>query len=155
MTPFNKAFNVAVKHMADRVLPRGYDVGADAPSTLEGLKAHYNKIGRILVDSGNSDCTIFADAEVNYAFRAWHDSIHLMYGFPFTLEGEQDVCRIQQAQIKVVYGRTPDAFRFCQLIECEVVGQAVHFEMTGSYLDDQRAFARGYLEANRSDLTKT
>ncbi len=142
--PLDRAFNVAVLHMASRLFPTGFDVAAEAPSTLEELTSHVRKTGRMLVWNGASENTIFADPEVNYAFRAWHDWQHLMYQFPFTLEGERAAAEAQIAQLSRLYDGAALA-RFARLVLCEVVGQAEYKERTGDFPTDQVAFARDWL----------
>jgi hypothetical protein len=56
------------------LFPTGYDVSDDAPSTFRGLCKHLDSGGRMTVYRGGSEATIFADNEVNYAFRAFLDS---------------------------------------------------------------------------------
>ena len=146
--PLDRAFNVAVLHMASRLFPKGFDVAAEAPSTLEELSDHVAKTGRMLVWSGASENTIFADAEVNYAFRAWHDWQHLTYQFPFTLEGEKAAAACQIADIAAIFGQSAAVKRFARLIWCEVVGQAEYKERTGEFPTDQVDFARNWLATN-------
>lgn len=144
--PINKAFNVAVLHMCSRVLPKGFDVSDDAPDTLAKLTAHYKATGRVLVWSGESDNTIYGDKDVNFAFRAWHDAIHIEHQFEFTLSGEAAVCNIQIQQLIKVYGASDAVIEFCELIRAEVVGQAELYARTGAYASDQRAFTIDYIK---------
>ena len=66
---------------------------ADAPSTWTALRNWY-AVARAFppvnfpVFDGGCDSTIYPDAETNYAFRAWHDSIHLANGYSFNREDE-------------------------------------------------------------------
>src|SRR6266404_5349587 len=53
-----------------------------APSSLESLKEQ--SLGSLVVWSGASEGTIYGDAKVNHAFRAWHDSLHLKLNATFT-----------------------------------------------------------------------
>jgi len=144
--PLDQAFNVAVRAMAARLCPRGYDVGPEAPDTFEALVRHVNATGRVLVWNGASEGTIFADPETNYAFRAWHDCSHIIGGFDFTLTGEIKTAALQRQHLRTIYGDGPAAARFGRLVDCEVIGQAEHYLATGSFPTDQRAFAQAYLE---------
>lgn len=142
--PLSVPFNVAVLHIASRVLPCGFDVSADAPQTFESLIAHYEKTGRVLVWNGASDRTIFADSEINFAFRAWHDSKHILGRHLFTREGEIAAMEMQKADIRALFDGQP-ADSFCDLVESEIIGQLEYSESRGGFPIDQAAFARAYL----------
>lgn len=138
--PVDKALNAAIFRMAHILMPAGYDVSEQAPNSFEELAAHYKKTKRILVWSGASDNTIFGDEEVNWAFRAWHDWVHLTQNFPFTTAGEAAACHFQIAQLKKVYGDSQETERWAAIIIAEVKEQTEYFEHTGNFVDDQRAF---------------
>lgn len=149
MQPLSKQFNAAVLTMAGLVLPRGFDVLDDAPQTFEALQGYYDKTGRVAVWSGASDHTIFADREVNYAFRAWHDANHLRFAQPFTLAGEMIVADLQKGQLEKRYGKGRYTDFYKALIEMEVVGQAEYFAEFNKFPEDQMEFALGYMRDNR------
>ncbi len=142
--PLSVRFNVAVIHICGRVLPRGYDVSADAPQDYDSLLAHYLKTGRVLVWNGASGSTIFACPEANYAFRAWHDSKHITASLPFTRDGELAAMELQKADIRALYdGAESDTF--CALLEAEICGQFDYSELRGGFPIEQAEFARAYL----------
>jgi hypothetical protein len=144
--PLSIRFNVAVLAIAAKLFPAGFDVASDAPDTFEKLASHVEKTGRMLVWNGASDNTIFGDAEVNYAFRAWHDWCHLSGGCEFTPEGEMNAALIQIDHIRSVYGYTPDADNMVLLVWAEVVGQVQYHEHhDGQFPTDQMAFVKHYL----------
>ena len=143
--PLDRAFNVAVIHMANRLFPTGFDVSSTAPDTFEKLKAHVATTGRMCVWSGASDATIFDDAEVNWAFRAWHDFCHVFGNYDFTFMGELNAALMMAEQLREVYGCDERSQRFVNIIMCEVVGQTRHFMATGEFVQDQMTFARDYL----------
>jgi hypothetical protein len=151
MHPLSVSFNAAVMTMARMVCRAGYDVAHDgsAPESLAELRAHIAATGRILVDGRNCDATIFADAEHNYAFRAWHDWTHWRYQLPFTIAGETAVALQQIADLRAVYGAGAETEVFSALIWEEIVGQAEHFAATGSFPPNQRVFAEAYLAGER------
>lgn len=143
--PLSVRFNVAVNHIANKVLPRGFDVAADAPQDFESLIAHYKKTGRVLVWNGGSDSTIFACPDANYSFRAWHDSKHITRRLPFTRQGELCAMELQKEDVRRIYdGGTADYF--CTLIDAEIRGQFDYKEKHGGFPLDQSAFTRAYLE---------
>ena len=153
--PLSVAFNVAVLHIVSKVLPCGFDVSEIAPQDFDSLLAHYQETGRVLVWNGASGKTIFADAEVNFAFRAWHDSKHIIARLPFNRAGKFEALAMQKADILACYdGATADSF--CALLDAEIAGQFDYCERYGGFPIDQAAFARVYIQdktrALRSDF---
>jgi hypothetical protein len=149
MKPFSLEFNAACVAMAARVNPGGFlvsgiDTALAAPTSLAELRACEKATGCIVVDSANSYATIFADAEVNYAFRAWHDWTHLRYSAEFNLCGETLVAEMQIRDLAKVYGAS-FAERYKPLIYAEVIGQALYKELTGAFPVEQRAFDKTFL----------
>lgn len=143
--PLDRAFNVAVNHIASRLFPTGYDVADEAPSTLEELTDHLSRTGRMLVWKGASDDTIFADPETNWAFRAWHDYHHAKHQLAFDRDGETEVAKHQMRDIMALYGTGEIAERFCRILHAEIVGMLDYQDMHGDFPADQRAFVEGYL----------
>lgn len=144
MKPLNIQFNAAVLTMASLVLPKGFDVSAAAPSSYEAMRAHIQQTGRLCVSNVNSDQTIFADREVNYAFRAWHDWTHYTYKLPFTLEGEYAVSIQMLRDLAKVYGKQR-AMEFWPFIDEEVNAQAEYLHVTDEFIVDQYQFAVAWL----------
>lgn len=107
-----------------------------APDSFEKLIA--NKTAGLVVWAGASDSTIYGDAKVNHAFRAWHDSLHLKLNAPFTLAGETLVA-LEQARLigSDTYGK---------IILGEVVGQAEYHTKHGKFPVDQMEFMINYLK---------
>lgn len=107
-----------------------------APDTFESLNRH---IGRLVVWSGNSDNTIYGDRHINYAFRAWHDAIHLKLNANFDLEGETRVaieqCRLIQSDFA------------SRIIMLEVVEQVRYFNKYGQFPINQLEFIKKRLYA--------
>lgn len=139
LQPFDKSFNAAVLTMANLCWPRGWNVADKAPESFEELRAEYLATGRITVWSGGSEDTIFGDPEVNYAFRAWHDWVHIGHSLPFTLEGEKEAADIQKRMLHNRYGETNRLW--AQLIDIEVKEQAKYFAEHKRFPDKQRHFA--------------
>ncbi len=149
--PLSRGFNIAVSTIARRVLPCGFDVSDDAPGTYKALTTHYEKTGRVLVWSGASEFSVYACRETNYAFRAWHDSKHILFNLPFDMAGEVEVMRLQQADVRALYdGRQADLF--CAILEAEVIGQGEYNNLYGGYPVDQFAFVAAYLHDPRRAL---
>ncbi len=150
LQPFNRRFNAAVVRIAGELFPTGYDVGANAPDSLESLTAHINAKKRMIVWNGASETSIFADSEINYAFRAWHDWCHWKGQFPFNEAGEREVFNMQSDHIRLFFGDTPESREFIKLLHIEVIAQGDHFRATGEFPHDQMAFTRNYLEKMES-----
>ena len=152
MQPLSRAFNVAVKQIADRLYPCGFDVVDSIPvdfeseTALADFRAYLqSRAWRMAVWSGASDNTIFACPETNYAFRAWHDYHHVTAGLAFDSDGEREVCRRQCADILKLYdGQT--AAHFCAILRAEVIGQLQHQKFNGQFPTDQMTFVRAYLD---------
>jgi hypothetical protein len=144
--PLNLAFNAAVFSMASRVCPMGYDVAYDgsAPESLEALWEHIDRTGRILIDGRNSENTIFADREINYAFRAWHDWTHFILKAQFDLDGEMAVAHRQIEDLALVFGHGPQFRYWAEIIWAEVYGQACYFKQHGVFPVDQMRFTRDW-----------
>lgn len=150
--PVDRGFNTAVLHIASRLFPTGYDVAIDAPDTLEKLSEHIRTTGRMVVSSAHCANTIFDDAEVNYAFRAWHDLYHHMLQAPFTPAGEALVAQVQAWDLVKLYGREKAA-PWCELIDAEVNGQAAYEARHGRFPRNQIAFDLVYLRDPEAALS--
>ena len=169
MEPLSRPFNVIVNAIAAKLYPTGFDVSANAPGNWFDLFDRVYNTGRMTVSNVNSEKTIFADAETNYAFRAWHDHCHLRNrdsiflgsghtrplsngAYPGTFDWAGEVWVYQQMvqDVVKVYGEcSPD---ISKLLEAEVIGQFLHKEVWGDFPNDQMAFTRDYLVAPWSAL---
>lgn len=107
-----------------------------APHSFETLKA--NATSGLVIWAGASENTIYGDASINHAFRAWHDSLHLKLNAPFTFEGEK---RIALEQARLIGSDTLGL-----IIIGEVVGQTEYLNKYGHFPIDQLAFMRNYLK---------
>ncbi len=154
MKPFSTEFNAATMAMANRVCPTGYDIADHAPDNLPDLIDQIERTGRICVSRANSEVTVFGgpdNAELNYAFRAWHDWTHYHIRAEFSLTGEARVAMQQVADLATVYDAA-FAEKYKPLILAEVIGQALYKEFTGEFPIDQRAFDTVFMLAH--GLTK-
>lgn len=142
----DRGFNEAVMTMARRVMPCGFDVADDAPNTYEDLRRHVDQTGRICVWNGASENTIFDDAYVNYAMRAWHDWTHYRYEHDFSLAGEISTALQMMRDLKTVYGDTSKIDWWVLLVWEEVALQATYYNKTGEFVDDQVQFAHDILK---------
>lgn len=71
----------------------------DSPNTYESVRKFWMDEGLFHVFSGGTpvENTIFSSREVQYAYRAWHDSIHMKYEIPFGMQSELAVARLQES----------------------------------------------------------
>jgi hypothetical protein len=146
----DRGFNVAVRTIAARLFPTGFDVTPDegkAPATLAALRHEVAKTGRMLVWSGGSERTIFGCADTNHHFRAWHDWCHLKHGLEFTLEGERAAAHVQAQHLIQRYGvGHTDLHRWLRILYAEVIAQAEHFEYWREFPNNQKGFTARAME---------
>jgi hypothetical protein len=127
-----KALNQEVLNQA-----RGleYIVKDVAPSTEAGL---FNQPS-LVVWAGASENTIYKDAQVNWAFRAVHDALHLKTRLGFTPQEEIEMGRIQASKI--------GSDLIAKLFYIEIAGQAEFYLKTGQFVQDQVKFTMDQLKA--------
>jgi len=112
-----------------RLAPR-FIVSDNAPDTLESLTRQNSS--SLVVWAGASDSTIFGDKSVNWAFRAWHDYLHLKLNAEFNEKGETIVAIEQARQLRNdAQGR---------IITIEVIEQLNYFNKHGHFPVDQLKF---------------
>lgn len=146
--PVCQAFNNLILNIACDLMPEGWDVIENAPDTLDDAIAYYEKHGRVAVDvESKHGCTI-GDPKVHYAFRAWHDLIHILYPeeATFDLKGERWAADRHREEIFKRLGYTQEAIWFGALVEIEIVAQNAYMLRTGNWPRDPRAFAERWLE---------
>lgn len=145
--PLDYQLNSAILEVAARVFPDGFDVSDDAPGTWKELKAHLDAGKRMLVYSGGSESTIYIDPAVNFAFRAWHDHLHWVNNYDFSVDGEVGVCAEQCRVLASMAKDELQAARWCKIIQAEVIGQKLYHRLHDRFPDDQRGFVQAYLNA--------
>lgn len=113
----------------------------DAPSTFEALRAAADACeasgSPLPVWDGGCDRTIYSRPEVNHAFRAWHDKLHLQHGAAFDATGEMALAcaHVEAAR------RAGLSERDCFALFADVWGQFVYaFHHGGDFPNDQAAF---------------
>jgi hypothetical protein len=145
MKPLEPALNAAIILMTHRLLPAGYRVAEEAPSTYEAIASHLDSGNQMVVYSGGSENTIYEDRQVNYAFRAWHDWCHWTGKVALDMEGEVEACQMQCHQLYDVFGFNAQTFRWSTIIKAEVIGQATYYERYQRFPTNQRMFVEHYL----------
>ena len=100
-------FNAAVRRFCNTLFPVGFDCVPDAPDTFSDLAATFTQTGRMVITDKwvPEDHPAFEDAHTYRSFRAWHDWVHLLGGFQFTLAGECGAAKFQKAELAALYGQ--------------------------------------------------
>lgn len=129
MRPLAPRLNERILELAPR-----FTLSDRAPNTFPELCAQ--AAGSLVVWPGASERTIYGCPRVNWAFRAWHDLIHLQLGADFTLEGE---VRVAKEQARLL------GDRLGELVLAEVKGQAEYYQRHGYFPVDQVSFIQNYL----------
>ncbi len=121
----------------------------DAPNTWAELVQwayHASDGDPIPVYSGGCDKTIYSCPEVNHAFRAWHDMLHLFTHSDFSVRGEMVVNRHHQ---HILYERRNEFYLTHEelyAMNCDVLGQVLYYDRYHEYVDDQAAFVYSCVE---------
>lgn len=146
-------FNAMVMTMARKFVPMGWTPREDAPDTLYGVTQMYlaNR-GHMYVWDGASDQTMFDDPEHNYAWRAWHDMVHVQHQFTFTPEGEKLTVVRQITQMFDQYGVSPDTLKWSSWMYADIVGAVEYEQLHGHFPVKQRDFVEAYAKLGRQVL---
>ncbi len=136
--------SAALCEFVRRQAPPHY-ASSDAPSTWLALQLWHNSTASarragetppIPVYDGGSDNTIYPDAETNYAFRAWHDSIHLAnyLGFDYASEVRVGLIHMQQARRAGLSQTDQD------MLIADTIGQITYYQAHKVYVNLQDQF---------------
>ena len=117
---------------------------ADAPQSFEALLAATggNPSAEIPVWNGASESSIYGSDRGNFAFRAWHDRLHVILHAGFDAEGERAVAVAQRDAILRATGDSEAA----EAVWADVWGQFLYERRHGRFPDDQAAFVKTWLE---------
>lgn len=134
--PHDVGLNVAIRTLAQRTLPCGWDqvpTFEEAPTTLDALLAYAAKHGRLCIAEEDSDGTIYDCADTNHHLRAWHDGVHYRHHFAFNGAGEAAAVYVQVAQLGRVYGYNEKTVEWAALLLADILG-LVHYHLrTGEW----------------------
>lgn len=147
MTVFpNTQFDKLILSLAKSHWPQGWDVGPNAPDNFSHLKAEYAARGRITVFNGVCDNTIYGSPEVNYAFRAWHDALHIAHNLGFDTDSEIKVSNHQVQQVRQAQDISwVETHCFSRWVAADVAGQALYYRRHKRFVQNQRAFVEAYM----------
>lgn len=118
-----------------RTAPK-HKVRDNAPNTIQGL----SQAQGLIIWSGASENSIWGSKQANWAFRALHDALHLKTGMGFTVDEEIELGRIQASMYSGL---------LADLVFCEVSAQALHYKITGKFVENQVEFTKAFLKNNR------
>lgn len=113
-----------------------------APDSFARLMTYENTLiaGQPLpVFHGGCERTIYGSPTINYAVRAWHDSLHIKHRLDFIEACECAVGLLQVAAISGAYEK--------RLIWADTIGQTEYYARYGEFVCDQRAFVLAYIAA--------
>jgi len=130
---------------------------SDAPNDFLALRRAFlasSLTGRPLpVSDEHSYSTIYACPETNYAFRFWHDVVHVRLNSAFDIDGEITVARAQLDVLRAA-GWGPGTLEF-ELLHADTLGQALCVTATGSFPPAQECFAlRSVIGSVRSAIQR-
>ena len=122
----------------------------DAPNSYEELMEHYDSLvtgDPIPVGSGGCEHSIYSRPEINQAWRAYHDGIHMVHELDFSLEDEEQVCEIQIEHMRLCskdYGTfTSEDYA---AVRADIIGQAMYYARYKKYVNDQARFVASCLD---------
>lgn len=142
----------ALIRVIDAAPVRAFPVSeSGAPDSLESLRAlssvSSNGTLCIPVLRDHSEGTIWGPPAANHAFRAWHDSHHLVLSTRFDRQGEYATwAHADRALVGAGLDILPRL-----IIRAEIVGQVDYHETWGSFPEDQVAFCRAAVAAMAED----
>lgn len=111
----------------------------DANLSFNYFKEHFKLHGTIPMWYDSNEDNIFGSTEVNAKFRAWHDYMHIVNGFDFSLEGEIKTYHKQQKLLpKMWYWER-------LLLQSEIIGQGIYYTFSDKTIESQRAFALDFI----------
>lgn len=130
--------------------PLGYILSDTPRDNYEDMVTEYHARGLLTVWTGASDETIFGQPYLNWAFRTWHDAVHINLHADFSYEHEIRVqeCQQQEAlQWCKNYGVSEEKTDFILLLlEAEIKGQLDYQLEHGEFPVDQVKFTEEYIE---------
>ena len=118
----------------------------DSFTELKGWASASRPGDSMPVYNGGCDNTIYSHPRYNYAFRAWHDQIHLDLDLGFGKLAEIKVCNehVRQARARsVMVGLNDEDIR---AIYCDVAGQVLYYYKYKEFINDQALFVGACME---------
>lgn len=134
-------FVVAMAQRIVRVTGVNYEESLVAPSTHEEVMIEWRtalETGKpFRVYSGASDCTIYDAPDVNWAFRFWHDYLHVKHNLGMGIRDEMQVGALHWLEVSQEFG---DDSLEAKIIAADTSGQALYHHIFGTFVADQEEF---------------
>lgn len=146
MKPFSKRLNTFIEEWFEQnkdkftIYPESQFDFKDIDDTFKRFTDHYREFQTIPMWYDDNKDNIFADTVINAKFRAWHDYMHVLYDFDFSLNGEINTYNEQQKLLPLEWELER------KLMYCEIVEQAKHYSSGGETIKNQRKFTKNYLK---------
>lgn len=119
----------------------GYGEAMDAPDTLQGIREAFLKARKdrqaFPVYAGASDKTVYLSPEGNWAFRFWHDILHVIHASDTTFEDEVKLGWLHVQAVEKEFGKGSLEAR---IMGWDTVGQSAYHAIMGNFPEDQRQF---------------
>lgn len=130
------------RHMAALHLPQGFVAVEDAPTNYYDLRQAFLKEVPLPVYAGASDDTIYTTRQGNYAFRAWHDALHVRMYRGFSLPDELAVASEHVRAVSAEFGY--DSLE-ATIMAIDTAGQALRWAADREHVPHQLNFVRHQL----------
>lgn len=147
--PARKALTHFVQAKAKRLhseLGFGYVEKANAPADFLELKAAWARSQATReafpVYMGASDTSIYMTDEANWAFRFWHDVLHIEYNLDFCTSSEITLGGLHVDAVAKQFG--PDSTETLLML-ADTVGQTQYYARTGTFPENQMEFVLNYV----------
>lgn len=124
-----------------------WDAVDAAPQTYEELtdaaRHSYAEGVPLPVWSGASTDTIYLTAAANYAFRFWHDILHVCHYKDFSVAGELHIASLHVYAVAAEFG---EGSLEAKLMALDTAGQVLYHMVEGGHVDNQLAYVRRVLD---------
>lgn len=141
--------DITFDYIVSLLAPKKVKLTSTQYADFAEMKADFERTGYLSINVEHSDNTIFGSAVGNWQFRAWHDACHILADADFSFEGESSAAAKMIEQLHKLDGPTcEDIARWSAIIDAEVNGQGLHYQLTGEFPKDQRAYVREYIARN-------
>jgi len=126
----------------------GYQEVADAPETLQSIREAFLKARKdrqaFPVYSGASDKTVYLNPEGNWAFRFWHDILHVIHASDTKFEDEVKLGYLHVQAVEKEFGKGSLEAR---IMGWDTVGQSAYHAILGNFPEDQAGFVFASLKS--------
>lgn len=130
--------NDKLKYINNEILKQAKNIKYSVADLAPSNEIELFNTPSLVIWSGSSDTTIFQDANVNYAFRALHDTLHLTSGYDFSPKSEIALGRLQAAK--------QSSSLLADLVYCEVSRQAEYYLNNSVFVSNQIEFTKQYIK---------